>query len=274
MAGYPMQKGTEYYQKAADKAKEVLEAKWYSLFNNFDYLHDDAHKNQGELILQSQFEKGIITNSISQMILPFHISDITVYPDTYGAIMPSQAFYNSYEAGDLRTQEQQFYFSKYPSLDGSRIVEFGQQALYKYFHKESAFTDGECDENWTLMRLPEVMLIYAEASNEVTGPVTDAYSAVNAIRQRAQLFPLSGLTKDQFRIAIWKERYHELCYEDKAYFDIQRTHKYYDVANNTFVDVIGYRDEDNVVWSEKYLLWGIPQTEIDANKNLTQNKGW
>ena len=67
------------------------------------------------------------------------------------------------------------------------------------------------------------MLIYAEATNEVSGPTPEAYAQVNAIRKRADLAPLAGLSKDAFRQAIWKERAHELCFENKAYFDIQRT---------------------------------------------------
>jgi len=52
MAGSPLNKGAAYYQLAADKAKEVIDGNYYSLFNNYAYLHDRAHKNQGELIFQ------------------------------------------------------------------------------------------------------------------------------------------------------------------------------------------------------------------------------
>lgn len=273
MAGYPLQK-TEYYQKAADEAKAVIDSKWYSLFPDYADLHDNAHKNQGELILQDQYEAGIRTNSLCQDIIPYMVG-ISQFHDEFGDVVPTNGFYDSYEPGDLRTKEQEFYFSKYPSIQNpSRTVNFGVHALYKYFHKESALNTAQCDENWTLLRLPEIMLIYAEASNEVSGPTPYAYAQVNAIRKRAQLPPLAGLTKDQFRVAIWKERYHELCYENKAYFDIQRTHKYYDVKTNKFVDVIGFKDEGGATWTEKYLLWGIPQREIDNNTKIKQNPGW
>jgi hypothetical protein len=42
-----------------------------------------------------------------------------------------------------------------------------------------------------------------------------------------------------FRTAVWKERYHALAYENKAYFDIQRTRKAYNVVNNRFVAASG-----------------------------------
>ena len=273
-AGYPLQQ-KENYQKAADKAKEVLALGVYSLFPSYEYLHDNAHKNQGELILQAQYATGIATNSISALVIPY-FARISVYGDEYGALIPTEAFYNTHEAGDLRAQERQFYFSQYPSIsDTTKVVTFGAHALYKYFHKESALNRNvNTDENWTLLRLPEVMLILAEASNEVSGPTAAAYDPINTIRTRARLKPLAGLNKDQFREAIWKERYHELAYENKAYFDTQRTRKAYDVINNRFVDAIGFKNESGATFTEKYLLWGIPQYEINNNKKLTQNPGW
>jgi len=190
-------------------------------------------------------------------------------------MIPTNEFFNSYETGDLRTKERQFYFSSYPQYgDTTKTVVFGEHALYKYFHLESALGNGQSDENWTFLRLPEAILIYAEASNEVNGPTADAYTQVNKIRTRALLPPLSGLTKDQFREAIWKERYHELAYEDKAYFDIQRTHMVYDVINNKFGDAFSTANEQGVTMKQQYLLWPIPQREINTNNKLTQNTGW
>jgi len=274
-AGYPMQL-KENYQKAADKAAEVIDASNYPLFDNYLYLHDNAHKNQGELILQAQYANGIATNAISPLIVPY-FAGISVYNDEFGALIPTEGFYNTYEAGDLRAQEQQFYFSRYPSIkDATDTVEFNAHALYKYFHLESALNKNvSCDENWTLIRMPEVMLIYAEAINEASAATPKAYDQVNAIRARAKLAPLaSGLSQEAFRQAVWKERYHELAYENKAYFDIQRTRKTYDVKNNTFVNVIGFKGEVGPAYQEKYLLWGIPSTEISNNNQLTQNPGW
>ncbi|MFA6083198.1 RagB/SusD family nutrient uptake outer membrane protein [Mucilaginibacter sp.] len=270
-AGFPLNK-TENYAKAAATAELVLPS--YTLFDNYAFLHDNAHKNQGELIFQSQYLVGVRDNAIPQLTVPFNLP-VGAYGDHLGAMMPTNQFVASYETGDLRTQERQFYFSSYPQFgDPSKTVIFGSHALYKYFHVESATGNGISDENWTFLRLPEAMLIYAEATNEVNGPTPQAYQQVNFIRTRAKLPALSGLTKDQFREAIWKERYHELAYEDKAYFDIQRTHKIYNVINNTFGDATSTPNEQGVTMKAQYYLWPIPQREINTNKNLTQNTGW
>jgi len=271
-AGFPMQK-TANYALAAAEAQKVLDGT-YTLFNNYAFLHDNAHKNQGELIFQGQYLVGVSTNAITQLTVPFNLP-VGAYGDHLGAMIPTNGFFNSYEAGDLRAEERQFYFSSYPQNgDPSKTIVFGEHCLYKFFHVESANGNGICDENWTFLRLPEAMLIYAEASNEVNGPTADAYAQVNAIRARAHLAPLSGLSKDQFREAIWRERYHELAYENKAYFDIQRTHMVYNVANNTFGDAFSTANEQGVTMKQQYLLWPVPQREINTNKKLTQNTGW
>ncbi|PAW94482.1 hypothetical protein CKK33_13680 [Mucilaginibacter sp. MD40] len=270
-AGYPLKK-TENYAKAAAEVKDVLG--WYTLFTDYAYLHDNAHKNQGELIFQSNYLVGVRDNAIPQLTLPFNLQ-VGSYGDHLGAMIPTDDFVASYEQGDLRAQERQFYFSSYPKdKEPQTIIQFGVHALYKYFHVESALGNGISDENWTFLRLPEAQLIYAEASNEVNGPTQDAYDAVNAIRRRAKLSDLSGLSKDQFRIAIWKERYHELAYENKAYFDVQRTHQTYNPTTNIFGDATTTPTEQGVKFKEQYYLWPIPQREINTNKNLKQNPGW
>lgn len=274
-AGYPMQL-KENFKKAADKAAEVIDAGNYPLFNKYLSLHNNADKNQGEFILQAQYATGIAANAISSLVVPF-FSGVTAYNDELGALVPTEEFYNSYEPNDLRAKEQQFYFSKYPAFKNpsAGIVEFKRHALYKYFHLESATNKAlESDENWTLIRMPEVMLIYAEAINEVGAAPPKAYAQINAIRSRAMLPALTGLSQDEFRQAVWKERYHELAFENKAYFDLQRTRKSYDVVNNKFVDVVGFKGELGPAFQEKYLLWGIPSAEINNNSKLTQNPGW
>ena len=289
-AGYPLQL-KENYQKAADKAAELIDAGRYPLFVTktlktkvdsavYINLHDNAHKNQGELILQAQYANGIATNAISPLVVPY-FAGVSAYGDEFGALIPTEEFYNTYEKDDLRAQEQQFYFSRFPAFDRTNnvqkkeTIQFNRHALYKYFHLESALNKNyNCDENWTLIRMPEVMLIYAEATNEVGAATPKAYEQINAIRSRAKLPALSGLGQEAFRQAVWKERYHELAYENKAYFDIQRTRKTYDTKNNRFVDVVGFQSEVGPAFQEKYLLWGLPSSEINNNNALTQNPGW
>lgn len=275
MAGYPLNKGASYYQLAAEKAAEVLDAKWYNLFDNYAHLHDRAHKNTGELIFQTQYKAGIISNDITERITPATIG-ISKLSNEWGQITPRNEFVASYEEGDLRVQEKQFFFSEYPIKGTTQVRKFGEYALYKFWLEEAAGEsgDGNGDINFTLIRLPEVMLIYAEAANETDGPTEKAYEMLNAIRKRAQIKELAGLSKSAFREAVWRERYHELCFENKAYFDIQRTRKAFNLKTGSFEDILEYKNESGVTFRERDLLWPIPGTQIDINPKLTPNPGW
>ncbi len=276
MAGEPLNKGNEYYTLAAKKAEEVIDKKSHTLFTSYRKLHDRSSKNKGEFIFQIQYKYGIQDNNITEMVTPDKIG-ISQLSGEIGALVPRSEFVESYEEGDLRAQEKQFFFTEYVSRTNpdNKIV-FGEYALYKFWLEEAAGVNGDrqSDLNWTIFRLPEIMLIYAEATNEVSGPTAKAYDQVNQIRERAQLDPLQNLTKDEFREAVWRERYHELCFENKAYFDIQRTHKVYNLKEGNFEDVFSYVNESGVKFTPQYMLWPIPQSEIDANNKLTQNEGW
>ncbi len=279
MAGAPLNLGQEYFQLAADKAAEVTtqgEA-WYPLFSNLENLHDRPNKNQGEFIFQVQYLAGVAENNISAIILPYNLN-ISRFGDEYGSIMPRRAFVNTYEEGDRRAQERGFFFTSAPRpTSPSEIVTF-PPALYKFWLEAAGGVNGDAtpDINFTIMRMPEVYLIHAEAANEANGgPTAAAYESINRVRQRAGLPALSGLSQEAFRQAVWKERYHELCYENKSYFDIQRTRKAYDLANNRFVDAIGFTNEANTTWTEKYMLMPIPVRELQTNPNLLpDNPGW
>lgn len=273
MAGHPLNKGTQYYKLAAAKSKEVIDGNFYKLFDNYLYLHDREHKNKDELIFQVQYLAGIKTNRITEFVSPRGVSKLT---DDMNAVRPLQEFVNSYEENDKRTEEKQFYFTQDFAKGSTTQILYFEPALYKFYLEEAAGRNGDMnsDLNWTLVRLPEILLIYAEASNEAEGPNSYAYEQVNKIRRRANLKELNNLTKDEFREAIWRERYHELAYENKAFFDIQRTRKAFNLKTGHFEDVLSFTNELGIKFPESYLLWAIPQKEVDANDNLTQNPGY
>ncbi|MBY0480256.1 MAG: RagB/SusD family nutrient uptake outer membrane protein [Chitinophagaceae bacterium] len=274
MAGYPLNKGIPYFTLAASKAKEVIDGNYYTLFDNYQYLHDRAHKNLDEHIFQVQYLAGVKTNRITEFISPKGISKLT---SDLNAVSPIPEFVNSYELNDKRVKQKQFYFTEdYAVGSTTNLLKF-PPALYKFYLEEAAGAKGDLnsDENWTLLRYSEVLLIYAESSNEVEGPTVNNYAQVNKIRARAALPNLQGLKKDEFRTAIWRERYHELAYENKSFFDIQRTRKVYNLKTGNFEDALTYVNELGYKFNADYLLWPIPQKEIDANPNLKpQNPGW
>jgi hypothetical protein len=122
-------------------------------------------------------------------------------------------------------------------------------------------------QDWVIIRYADVLLMFAEAENEINGPTAEVYKAVNDIRKRggASLLP-DGLSKEQMRERIRHERRIELAFEGLRYFDLKRWKIAKDVLNNVKDGLITYKFED------RHYLWPLPQTEIDkANGVLIQN---
>src|SRR5690606_36044975 len=125
---------------------------------------------------------------------------ISAYSDETGGIFANKEFVESYEAGDKRVREKEFYYRTYTlSADRSVEVDLGGYYLYKHFDTQAHLSTTSSDLNWPMMRYAEVLLIYADAANEVNGPSQEAYNAVNAIRRRAELPDLAGLSQQEFR---------------------------------------------------------------------------
>ncbi|UGU14227.1 RagB/SusD family nutrient uptake outer membrane protein [Sinomicrobium kalidii] len=272
MAGYPLQAGNEYYEMAADKAKEVIDAGGYSLFDDYDKLHDKSFQNRGEFIFQNQYSAGAnITNGLTPWLLP-RSKGISVFSDEYGVMYPTNAFINSHETGDKRVEEQEFYYTEYPSIDDpDEIVEFGGTYIFKYFNEEAVLSTAQNDLNFTFFRYAEVLLTYAEAGLEAYGPTAEVLEAVNKVRRRAELpeFDASVSRED-----IWTERFHELAFENKTWFDMVRRRKALDLETGQWEDFVGHEFSYGETLTEKYLLFPIPQREISNNTKLTQNPGW
>lgn len=77
--------------------------------------------------------------------------------------------------------------------------------------------------NFIFYRYAETLLSYAEAQNEAVGPDASVYDAVNKIRARVLLPALpAGLTQDQMRQRIRRERRVEFAFQDKRWYDIRR----------------------------------------------------
>lgn len=274
MAGFPLQKGAAYYDLAAKKAEEVIDSKQFKLFSTYDDLHNPAKKNIEENIFMIQYKTQLIPSNWQVSIIPYN-KNISAYSDETGGIYATGDFVKSFETGDLRTKEKQFFFTKFTNeSDRNKVVDLGGYFIYKHFDNVAQTSSANSDLNWPVIRYADVLLMYAEAANEVGGPSAKAYEAVNAIRTRAELPALAGLTKDTFRESVWKERWHELCFENITWFDMARLRKAFNVKTNKFDNYVGHTFSYGPILTERELLFPIPTTEIRNNTNLDQNKGY
>src|SRR6266496_4195118 len=281
-AGYPVQGGDQYYAESAKRSKEVIDNGGYNLFPQYTDMINPANKNKDEFIWQVQFAAGINDNDLTAKTLALY-KRISVYSDEFGGLVPTKQFVESYPDGDKRAEEKQFFYTWYPGNPNNfppgdpRLdsVNLGGYYLYKYFDVQAVTSTAHSDLNFTIYRLADIMLMYAEASNHTEhGPNADATAYVNAIRARATMPPIGTLSETDFEKEVWTQRYLELCYENKVWFDMLRTRKVRNDITKNFDDFIGHTTVWGKTFTEKQLLFPIPQREINNNTNLTQNPGF
>lgn len=250
----------QQWQKAADKSAQVINGAYgYDLFPNFQDVFNVATENGKEHIFSMQFKSnsGGRGNSMAQRSTPNNIPGIL----GDNADMPNVGVYNLYSSTDKR-RDVTFYTSLVSPVDG-KIYTF-TPLFGKYRDPAVLATPSESGVNVPLIRFAEVLLINAEALNELSGPTTDAYNSINRVRIRAGLDSLQNLTQDQFRNSVYLERRLELMNEYQRWFDLVRTRR--------MVDELHAQGKPNA--SEKFYLYPIPQREIDLNPGLTQNPLW
>ena len=85
---------------------------------------------------------------------------------------------------------------------------------------------------------------------------------------------LASLTQQQFREAVWKERWYELSFENITWFDMARLKKAFNVSSKMFENFVGHKFSYGPVLKDRELLFPIPTAEIRNNKNLIQNPGY
>lgn len=271
-AGAAINGGAQYYAESAKRSKAVIDNGGYSLFPKYTDMINPANKNKGEFIFQVQYAASVpSTNPLTALTIP-NYSGISKYSDEYGSVYPTNQFIASFPAGDKRVQERQFFYTKYKSIKTADTVVFKNHYIYKWFDSTAVVSTAKSDLNFTLYRLADVYLMYAEASNRAEGqPNANAIAYVNAIRSRAELAPIGNLSQTDFEHEVWLERYYELCFENKMWFDMIRTRKVHNDVTGNWDDFVGHKTVYGATFAEKQLLFPIPKQESDVNPNLLPN---
>ena len=271
-AGAAINGGSQYYAESAKRSLAVIQKGGYSLFKNYTDMINPANKNTGEFIFQVQYAASVpSTNPLTALTIP-NYSGISKYADEYGSVYPTPQFIHSYPAGDKRVQERQFFFTSYPGIKTGEVVKFKNTYIYKWFDSVAVVNTAKSDLNYTLYRLADVYLMYAEASNRAeNGPNANAIAYVNQIRQRANLLPIGAMSMEAFEKEVWLQRYYELCFENKMWFDMIRTKKVHNDVTGNWDDFVGHTTVFGATFAEKQLLFPVPKQETDVNPNLLPN---
>jgi len=261
------------WQRAADYARQVMDLGVYAMFPNYLQAFLPANENGQEHIFSFQAEgpASPVGSGFVAVYFPREVG--RGLGGGNGSLQPTQWHLNSYTPGDYRKDVS--YRTNWQDVNG-RVYNNLYPHVYKYRPSQvTQFAQG--DVNTTVYRYPEVLLIAAEALNEL-GRTPEAVALVNQVRARARrgtgaesraepadLAP--SVTQAALRDLIYLERNWEMAHENKRWFDVVRRGQDY------FMAQIG-ADPETTSLQPTDILWPIPQRELDLNPNLIQNPGY
>ena len=124
--------------------------------------------------------------------------------------------------------------------------------------------------NYIVFRLADVILLYAEALNNL-GEREKALQEVNRIRQRAGAPDFT--MEDDLDASIYWERVRELMGEGQYYYDLVRTMKITDASFAVFSDDSGHR-ETMANLKQGSWTWPIYKGALDNNPYMSKNIYW
>jgi hypothetical protein len=188
----------------------------------------------------------------------------------YGDYGASNAFINLFDSMDIRKslfrEDKKSSPSSMPGEEG-----YSARAYHKYIGIES-----ELIHDVAYIRLPEVLLIAAEAFSEIPGNDGQALVYLNEVYSARTGVELDGLSGQPLKDAIFTERRRELALEGFEIFDYLRKGRAFSRdASHPYplsIDPVNGRDAELF----HRVVYPIPQPEMDANPNIRdqQNPGY
>lgn len=283
------------YSEAATQLNEVVNSNQFSLVPASDYekMFLTEGENGPESVFEIQYTNvegaswGCLACSEGSYFVQFNGPrspfDDPVYASGWGFMLPSQALYDSYEAGDMRRdvaihdlrplkalndksvyssprEDTGFYNQKYMPRRADRIGNANQAEL----------THGQ---NYRAIRFADVLLMAAEA-NLLGGGALSPQDLLDRVRDRA--FGDTAHRVPATLENILNERRLELAGEGHRYFDLVRTGKAkeafdaYNATKPADFEPVNYRTETNG-------LFPIPLIELELANALEtwgQNPGY
>lgn len=281
----------ERWGDAAEAAKQVMDLDAYSLFPNYRELFMLANEHNSEVIFNVEALAPKFVNNMDEPIYvlntPAPLKDLVdAYLMNDGQPISTSPLFDPahpYENRDPRLHQTIVVIG---SKFNGKIVEHANVVNTGFgIKKYTSFSDEvnttptptTSELNAILIRYAEVLLTYAEAQNEATGPDETVYAALNEIRGRPSVdMPdvEEGLSKEEMRAVIRNERRIELAFEGLYYSDIKRWKTAEIVNNGPILNYQGSVITNRTFDKDRDYLWPIPYVEIQKNPELEQNPNW
>jgi len=275
----------------------------YKLYNDYAAMFTQVSaENNAEVIFDVQYAgPGLGEGSV----IDGRFAPLSSYSKGFNSVFPTQDLVDSYEMTNGKAitdptsgyNPANPYANRDPRLDYSIVrpgsswmgipyaniqIQGGASTYLGYlFRKQcltvSGFLTGDSPLNFIVFRYADVLLMYAEAKNEVSGPDNTVYDAIDQVRARPGVnMPAipTGQTQASLRDIIRHERKIEFAFEGSYYTDIRRWGIAKSLLDGEVIKSITGAQLDVRHFSDAFNLWPIPQTEIDLNPSLVQNPGY
>lgn len=271
LAGYPI-RDQSAYQKAYDKAMEVIRSGEFSLYPTYEEARLGYDTNGVEYLFSIQCMRDRYQNPLHMLSIPRKDGTLRPYISMYDSTRPGGSwnpcieFFTSYMPGDKRVENHSFYYTSQISQDGTVTHEF-DPAVYKYWDDECA-VDGKSGMNFPLIRYADVLLTAAEAAcaggNTSDAAAIDAWWQVHSRALPGDVKPAQLSFEDVFKERIWEQ-----AYDGENWFNMIRTRKAFDCIQGKVVNLIGYTaPEMSGAYKESDLLLPYPVEQVRLNPNL------
>lgn len=210
------------WQKAYDASSQVM-GLGYALDPDFNHLF----RPDGEFGSESVFEVNCQCTSEYGGSQYAEVQGVR-NQFGWGFFTPTAALENAFEPGDIR-KELTILREGETTPEGDLIHKGDPQAGNVWNQKvyvPVALNNSACGsgsvQNIRILRFAEVLLINAEAANEL-GNTATAVTNLNKVRNRAALPNTAAASQADLRTAIWHERRVELALEGDRFVDLVRT---------------------------------------------------
>lgn len=294
--GYKMTRPSnykEYYQIARDYAKKVIDAGGHSLNKSFrDVFVDECNHivNKGDdAIFEIPFGKD---NSGAWGYAQGPKSDVDAnnetdfsngaWGSTSGNVRTTRFYRHMFKEGDAR---RDYICGTWGySNQGLPAINFSYTMYNNKWSKLwntvglGKSSTGNTGINFAYIRYADVLLMFAEADNEVNGaPTQEAIDAVNQVRRRAyngvdyELTAAQTATKEDFLKAVLDERKFEFAGENMRWKDLVRNNLYSEQIFYTFLAYYGVAEDQST--GSPYIDMisehdGIDYANISAMSNI------
>ncbi len=300
MAGFPINGGNEYYAKARDKAKEVIDNAGeygYALREHFWQVWDPYWSAyaipKDEIIIWFERTTTDYSRRAPMPSRPIEFSG-------WESMIAERGFYNRFPEGERK--EFTFVTDFYQS-SGNYYHYTDLTCKHPCYRKLWAddLTPGwewenrnEPDSKWLtgmdlsaswkstrptiVMRYPDVLLMYAEAKARTDGPDALAYQCLNDVRNRAYKgvgtteASVSDLSTEEFIDTVVWERAWEFAGMEfsSRWFDLQRL-ELVEKATTEWRDETEEKYVLKKPYTKKDYFLPIPSAEVTLNPNLANN---